>query len=109
MSRKLQLAALALVSAAAVGGAYAAQSSENDALAITKANTSLTQAISEAEQHVGGKASRAEFENEKGKSVFEVEVVKGNSVVDVRVDPTSGKVVSAVEDKSDHTGGHDDD
>lgn len=46
--------------------------SENHALKIASATTSLTQAILAAEQHVGGKASRAEFEHEKGKAGFKV-------------------------------------
>ena len=54
-----------------------------------------------AEQHVGGKASSAEYEHEHGRWVFEVEVVKGSEVMDVEVDPTSGKVLSAANDKVD--------
>ena len=102
MKRKVFLAALVALSAAAIGGAYAASSTENDALAIAGAKIGLTQAVSAAEQHVGGKASRAEYERHKGQWVFDVEVVKDKRVMDVKVDPTSGMVTAAVEDKTDH-------
>jgi len=29
-------------------------------------------------------------------------MVKGKKIMDVKVDPTSGKVIAAVEDKADH-------
>jgi uncharacterized membrane protein YkoI len=51
---------------------------------------------------VGGKAARAEFERHKGQWVFDVEVVKDKTVMDVAVDASSGKVLAAVEDKADH-------
>jgi uncharacterized membrane protein YkoI len=108
MKRKLiYAAAFAALSATAIGGAYAAKSSENDALAIATAKIGLAQAVTAAEGHVGGKASRAEYERHKGAWVFDVEVVKGNSVMDVVVDAGSGKVISAVEDKADQDDEHD--
>lgn len=109
MKRELYLAGLAAVSALAIGTAYAAQSGQNDALQIIGSKTSLTQAIAAAEKHVGGTASRAEYEHEKGKSVFEVEVVKDKSVMDVTVDPNTGQVIAAVADKGDHGDGRGDD
>ncbi len=102
MERKFKLAAVAALSLATMGATYAAQTTGNDALGINSAKTSLTQAIAAAEQHVGGVASRAEFEHEKGQSVFEIEIVKGQTVVDVRVDPASGKILSAKNDEADH-------
>ena len=106
MKRKLYLA-LATLSAATIGSAYAAKSVENDALAVATSKISMTQAVTAAEQHVGGKASRAEYEKHKGQWVFDVEVVKGTKVMDVKVDPTNGKVIAAVEDKTDHDDAHD--
>lgn len=102
MNHKIYRVALATLATTAIGSAYAAESAENDALAITGAKISLTQAVAAAEQYVGGKASKAEYEHEKGQSMFEVEVVKGKSVMDVRVDPMSGQVIASVEDKADH-------
>jgi len=102
MNRRLYPAIVAAAVALAVGGAYAATSSkENDALAISAAKIALSQAVSAAEQHVGGKASRAEYERHKGQWVFDVEVVKDNTVMDVKVDPATGKVTAATEDKAD--------
>src|SRR6195256_939916 len=77
MNRRLYPAIVAAAVALAVGGVYAATSSkENDALAISAAKIALSQAVSAADQHVGGKASRAEYERHKGQWVFDVEVVK---------------------------------
>lgn len=83
--------------------AYAAKSHvENDALAINKAKISLTQAIIAAEQHVKGKASRAEYEHSKQGWIYDVEVVSGTKVYDVRVDAEKGAVISLAEDKAEH-------
>ncbi|MGB5062966.1 MAG: PepSY domain-containing protein [Candidatus Competibacter sp.] len=102
MNRKIHQVALTILATTVIGSAYAAESVENDALAIAGAKISLTQAVAAAEQHVGGKASRAEYEHEKGQSVFEVEVIKDKSVMDVKVDPMSGQVIASAEDKTDH-------
>lgn len=107
MKRKFYLAALAALSATAIGSAYAAKFVENDALAIAGAKISMTQAVTAAEQHVGGKASRAEYEEHKGQWVFDVEVVKDKKVMDVKVDPASGQILAAVEDKAEHGDDHD--
>jgi uncharacterized membrane protein YkoI len=108
MKRKTYLAALAALSAAAVvGSAFAAKSGENDALAISAAKIDLGQAVAAAEQHVGGKAARAEYERHAGQWVFDVEVVKGASVTDVKVDAGNGKVIAATADKTDHDDGGD--
>ena len=107
MKHKFHLAALAALSAAAIATAYAAKSAENDALAISGAKIGMAQAVTAAEQHVGGKASKAEYEQDKGQWVFDVEVVKDKKVMDVKVDPTSGNVLTAVEDKTDHDDDHD--
>lgn len=109
MKRKIYMAALAALTATAIGSAYAAKPVENDALAITGAKIGMTQAVTAAEQHVGGKASRAEYERHKGQWVFDVEVVKDKKVMDVKVDPTSGSVIAATEDKTEHDDHHDKD
>ena len=111
MNRKLSAAIAAMLAAAAIGGAYAAKSDkENDALAIAGAKIGLAQAIGAAEQHVGGKASKAELEQQKGQWVFDVEVVKdGRQVIDVKVDMNTGKVLAATEDKADHDDENDQD
>jgi len=103
MKRKTYLAALVALSALAVGGAYASSQHEgNDALAISQAKIGLAEAVTAAEQHVGGKASKAEYESFQGKQVFDVEVVKGQAVSDVKVDANDGKVISVTADQADH-------
>lgn len=82
--------------------AYAAQGGiENDAFAIVKAKTSLSQAVTLAEQHANGKAARAEYENSKHGWVYDVEVIAGGKVFDVTVDADKGTVISSTEDKVD--------
>jgi uncharacterized membrane protein YkoI len=106
MHHYTKLALLVIALATGGGMAYAVTSQqagmENDGLAIGKAKVSLTQAITTAEQQMGGKASRAEFEHEKGSWVFDVEVVKGDKVFDVRIDADKGTVLSSKEDKAEH-------
>lgn len=108
MKRKIiYLAALAALSVAAQSGAYAVTAPDSDTAAIGMARIGLVQAVTAAEQHIGGKASRAEYERHQGQWVFDVEVVKDKTVMDVAVDANSGKVISAVADKADKDREHD--
>lgn len=108
MHRNIKLSLLGLAIAASGAAAYAAKSDqENDAMAIAKARIPLAQAVTIAEQHAKGKAARAEFENSKQGWVFDVEVVSGAKVYDVRVDADKGSVLSSVEDKADKDDEHD--
>ena len=107
MKRKLLVPAAAAALAALVAGAGYAANGENDALAIAGAKIDLAKAVAAAEQHVGGKASKGEYERHKGQGVYEIEVVKDKQVMDVKVDATSGSVISAKEDRADK--GKDDD
>ena len=102
MIRNTKIAILAAVLASVGAAAYAANALENDAAAIAQAKIPLTQAITVAEQHTGGKASRAEYEKTKTGWAYDVEVVNGAKVFDVRVDADKGSVISSVEDKADH-------
>ena len=104
MKRSPYLVALAAACAAAIG---AASAMENDALAIDSAKIGLARAVDAAERHAGGKASRAEFEKHKGRWVFDVEVVNGTKVMDVKVDPATGKVIAANDDPADRDDEHD--
>jgi uncharacterized membrane protein YkoI len=97
---KLVLVAAALTTIGAVS--YAAKSGESEAAGIEQAKISLSQAIATAEQHAGGKATRAEFEKTKaGISAFDVEVVNGANTFDVSVDANTGTVISSAQDKMD--------
>ena len=108
MNRFSKLSLLAAAIAAAGTAAYAAQGSmENDAMAVIKAKIALTQAVTIAEQHANGKAARAQYENSKQGWVYDVEVVNGAKVFDVKVDADKGTVISSAEDKADRDHDHD--
>ncbi len=103
---KLSLLVVAIATATATAGAYAAKASaEQDVATIAQAKTSLIQAVNIAELHANGKATHAEYEQSKQGWIYDVEVVSGAKVFDVRVDADKGTVISSAEDK----GGHDHD
>lgn len=104
---KIALVTVALASAGAVAFAANTMDNDNDAMAAFQAKVSLTQAIAAAEQHTGGKASRAEYEKNKTGWAYDVEVISGAKVFDVRVDGDKGTIVSSTEDKAEHDDGDD--
>jgi len=102
MKRSTQLVAITSLLATLVGsGLKIASASENDATQIAKSKIDLKQAINIAEKKYGGKAAHAEFEDEHGKPVFEIEIVSRNVVRDVKVDGHTGQVIKATIDKAD--------
>ena len=106
MNKTTKLAVLATAIATLGGAAYAAKSSENDALAINQAKIPIAQAISIVEKQHNGKASQAEFEHSKQGAIYEVEVVAGAKVFDVKVDADKGTILSSAEDLADRREGH---
>ncbi|EHI4416265.1 PepSY domain-containing protein [Salmonella enterica] len=74
----------------------------NDAIAINNAKISLKHSIDIAENHVKGIASKAELEQSKQGPVYEVEVVQGNHVTDVKIDADKGTVISSKADMKDN-------
>lgn len=98
---------------AASDGRHDGKAGANDARAISQAKVSLTQAIAAAEQQTGGKASKAEYERTRNGWVYDVEVVNGADVFDVKVDASAGTVISSAADQADrgdeHEDEHDDD
>ena len=101
MKSKFYLTTAAVLCAAVMSSAYAEKSMEKDSLSINDTKVSMAQAVTTAEQHVGGKAVHAEYEHHKDRSTFDVEVVKDKKIIKVKIDPTSGKVLSSLEDKDD--------
>ncbi len=101
MSRITKMTIIAATLATAGVVAFAANKMENDSAALATAKISLSQAVTSAEQHTGGKAARAEFEHTKTGWTYDVEIVNGAKTVDVRVDSDTGTVISAVDDKID--------
>ena len=96
----------ALLAASGIA-AYATTSMENDAVALPATKISLSQAVAAAEQQANGRATRAELEHTQSGIVFDVEVVSGAKVFDVRVDADKGTVISSDKDKADHDDDHD--
>ena len=103
MHRHIKLSVLAALVATGVAAAYAANGNrENDAMSIVHAPVTLAQAVTAAEQHVHGKAARAEYENTKQGWVYDVEVVSDGNAYDVRVDANKGTVLTSTVDSADH-------
>lgn len=101
MLRYTKIGLVAIALAATGVGAYAAKAMETEAAALAQAKVSIVQAIATAEQHANGKATRAELEQSKAGLTFDVEVVSGTKVFDVKVDAEKGTVISSAEDKAD--------
>ncbi|MBS0546153.1 MAG: PepSY domain-containing protein [Proteobacteria bacterium] len=83
------------------GVGFAASAHDSDPPAMAAAGIGMSQAVTAAEQHAGGKAARAEFEKSEGQWVYDVEVVNGTKAYDVKVNAAKGSVISATEDKED--------
>lgn len=77
---------------------------QDAAWAASQAKISFTQAIAAAESHAGGKAVRAELENENGTPVYGVVVASAKGLADVKVDVRDGKVLSAQPEDGQHEG-----
>jgi uncharacterized membrane protein YkoI len=114
MKRKNAMISATLLAAgmATAGGlAYAQQfaAAQDDAVRdLARANISLVQAVVSAESQTGGRATRAELDDEHGSVAFEVEVVTTDGkVLDVRVDATNGTVLASKADEQDRRGDRD--
>ena len=68
-------------------------------ITLDPATPPLPQAISAAEQKVGGTAAKAAYKHKKGQ--YKVEVVKDTEVYDVIVDANDGTVLSVKKDSED--------
>ncbi|MBX3656691.1 MAG: PepSY domain-containing protein [Ramlibacter sp.] len=105
---RLSLLTFAIALAATGFAAHATRVDKaDDALTIIEAKVPLAKAVAIAEQHANGKASRAEYEKSAQGWIYDVEVVSGTRVFDVRVDAGKGTVISSAEDKADHDDDHD--
>lgn len=96
MNFKLQLIAFSAIACACwtiFAQVHATELNIDQTKAVTWAKVSLTQAIRVATQRVGGTASSAKYEIENGHEMYEVLVIKDDSVIEVEIDPTSGRVI----------------
>lgn len=83
-------------------GAQAKESEKNDALSAAQASVTINSAIDRALAKVPGIVVAAEYENEDGKAVWEVEVLAANkSVHDLTIDASNGKILSNQNDSDD--------
>jgi uncharacterized membrane protein YkoI len=72
-----------------------------DVRALSEAKISLIDAIQAAEAHTNGIAFEAQIEDDSFSPEFEVGIVTGNTVYEVRIDGETGDVISAREDRDD--------
>lgn len=93
-SNRYLAAAVAALSLAAAAAPSAALAEESDELGIATAKISLIDAVTAAEKHLGGKAASAELKREDGKWIYEVDVVNGQEIKDVVIDPATGAVLA---------------
>ena len=83
-------------------GVQAKSSESEEAQAVTQASVSMNSAIEIALQQVPGNVIGAEFENEDGQIVWEVEILAANKeVYELEIDATSGKVLEQKKDDDD--------
>jgi Peptidase propeptide and YPEB domain len=95
---KITIVTVALVSAGAM--AFATPLAQAITVTVPPAKFSLTQAIAAAEQQFNGKATRAEYEKTKTGWTYDVEVINGTKVFDIRIDADKGTVISSLEAKA---------
>lgn len=112
-NRKKALLALAVSAVAVAGFGTAAIATpparqDNDEMAGPRPAISLAAAVSAAEQRAGGYAVRAEYEQSRSAWGYDIEIVTAQNVMDVRVDATSGQVLSATPDSVDQADEGDD-
>ncbi len=96
---------------AAETGASASAAAGNDTVVAAQGATiSLVEAITHAQAHTPGIATRAELEAERGRTVFQVEIVTADyQGYEVIVDAANGRVVSSRQDAPDAWDVDDDD
>ncbi len=72
--------------------------------AFGNAKVSLPQAIAAAEQELSGKAFRADLEDQNGKLLYEVAVLKDGTAHKVKVNAELGKILASATEAQDREG-----
>ncbi len=98
--------AVTLVASSLTGATVYAQTKNenngNDAKAIMTANVDVYNALEIALQQVPGKVTSAEFEQEDGVKVWEIEVLADNGkAYDLVIDANTGKISKQAQDDND--------
>ncbi len=96
MNRNLvRIMTIGMVSLTALGGTLAWAGPDASEIALfEKAGHDIRSAIGAAEKATGGQAVGAEFTEKKGAALWEVETVAGSKVSEVRIDASTGAVVT---------------
>jgi uncharacterized membrane protein YkoI len=94
------IAAIGAAGLALAGPASAAWDAK-DIAAIVKWPTTLRQAVSAAEHNAKGKAFQATSNVSGGTADYVINVLAGDKLITVKVDPKTGKVASSVPDTAD--------
>lgn len=60
---------------------------------VLNAHTSLSEAIGAAEKETGGRALKIGYEKDNGAYVYEIKTFKNKKIIEILIDPVSGKVI----------------
>ena len=78
--------------------AFSATDASEAAYLAEKAKITLTEAVATAQSKVQGTAVSADLDSHRGAVVYEVEVLSGARLFDVRLDAVNGSIISVKED-----------
>lgn len=85
-----------------IAGFSMAQGDKESSLSQIKAvKVDMVQAITKAEENLGGKVIKIKYENEHGQSIYEMEVVTDKKNVDLKIDALTGEIIYQAEDQQD--------
>lgn len=102
MRHTVLAASAAILLVGGIAGTAFAFAEKNDeaqeAQALAQAKVTLVEAIQIAEKRAGGRGIDASLDDESGFKLYEVEVLTGGNVENVRIDAQTGKVAKVTHD-----------
>lgn len=101
MLKKLILPAAFVLSTLALTWSNVTLADYEDARALEKAKISLVEAIQLAERETQGRAFEAQIDHERFGPEFEVSVLVGQTIYEVKIDAQTGAILSVREDHDD--------
>lgn len=96
-----------LISTGLLGSAFIAQAGSSDkkpkeVMSLSESSITIDKALEIALTTVPGSAKAVEFDNEHGKSIWEVEIIDANKLIhELEIDATTGKVIKQKLDYKD--------
>ncbi len=93
-----------VISTALAGAVFAVQAKDtvNDAVAATNAKITMEQAVNIVLSTVPGTVVKAEFDSEKGRNFWEIEVVNlTQQTIDFEIDSNTGSIMNQQADMAD--------